>query len=59
MTNREYNLWTLTELRLDDPRNYLDVIIANAKYDKVQAIQYQGDTVFVISETQYKKLINT
>ena len=57
MSNREYNLWTLTELRQDDPRNYLDVIIANAKYDKVQAIQYQGDTVFVISETQYKKLL--
>ena len=59
MTNREYNLWTLTELRQDDPRAYLDIIIQNAKYDKVQAIQYQGDTVFVISEVQYKKLINT
>ena len=52
MTNREYNLWTLTELRKDDPREYLDIIIANAKYDKVQAIQYQGDTVFVISQAQ-------
>ena len=35
MTNREYNLWTLTELRKDDPREYLDIKIANAKYDKV------------------------
>lgn len=57
--NREYNLWTLTELRQDDPRNYLDVIIQNAKFDKVQAIQYQDDTVFVISESQYKKLMNS
>ena len=56
MTIPQYNLWTLTELRKDDPREYLDVIIQNAKFDKVQAIQYQGDTVFVISESQYKKL---
>jgi hypothetical protein len=59
MTHREYNLWTLTELRKDDPREYLDIKIANAKYDKVQAIQYQGDTVFVVSELQYKKLMNS
>ena len=59
MTNREYNLWTLTELRQDDPREYLDVIIQNAKFDKVQAIKYQDDTVFVISELQYKKLMNS
>jgi hypothetical protein len=56
MTNREYNLWTLTELRKDDPREHLELIIFNAKFDKVQAIQYQGNTVFVISEVQYKKL---
>lgn len=55
MTNREYNLWTLTELRQDDPRAYLDMIVYNAKFDKVQAIQYQGDTVFVISKAQYEK----
>jgi hypothetical protein len=55
MSIREYHLWTLTELRQDDPRAYLDMIVYNAKYDKVQAIQYQGDTVFVISENQYKK----
>jgi len=58
MTIPQYNLWTLTELRKDDPREYLDIIIANAKYDKVQAIQYQGDTVFVISKAQYEKLKN-
>ncbi len=56
MTNHEYNLWTLTELRKDDPREYLDIIIVNAKFDKVQAIQYQDDTVFVISKVQYEKL---
>ena len=55
MTNREYNLWTLTELRKDDPREYLDIIIANAKFDKVQAIKYKDDTVFVISKVQYEK----
>ena len=57
MTNREYNLWSLIELRQDDPREHLELIIFNAKFDKVQAIQYQGDTVFVISEAQYKKLL--
>ena len=57
MTNREYNLWTLTELRQDDPREYLELIIFNAKFDKVQAIKYKDDTVFVISETQYNKLL--
>ena len=54
----KYNLWTLTELRQDDPREHLELIIFNAKFDKVQAIKYQGDTVFVISENQYNKLIN-
>jgi hypothetical protein len=58
MTNLKYNLWHLTELRQDDPRAYLDVIIYNAKFNKVQAIHYQGDTVFVISESQYKKIEN-
>lgn len=54
----KYNLWTLTELRKDDPREYLDVIIQNAKFDKVQAIKYKEDTVFVVSEKQYNQLIN-
>ena len=58
MSIREYHLWTLTELRQDDPRGYLDIIIANAKFDKVQAIKYKDDTVFVISENQYKKFKN-
>ena len=55
MTNHEYHLWNLTELRQDDPREHLELIIFNAKFDKVQAIQYQGDTVFVISKAQYDK----
>ena len=57
MTTREYNLWSLTELRQDDPREHLELIIFNAKFDKVQAIKHKDDTVFVISETQYKKLL--
>ena len=56
MNNYEYNLWTLTELRKDDPRAYLDIIIFNARFGKIQAIQYQKDKVFVISEEQYNKL---
>lgn len=51
-----YNLWTLTELRKDDPRGYLDIIVANARNDKIQAIKYKDDTIFVISEKQYQKL---
>ena len=58
MTIRQYNLWTLTELRQDDPREYLDILIQNAKYDKVQAIKYKEDVVYVVSEAQYKKLVN-
>jgi hypothetical protein len=41
-----------------DPRMYLDIIVTNAKHNKIQAIQYRDDTVFVISEEQYNKLIN-
>ena len=50
MKDYSYNLWTLTELRKDDPRAYLDVII----FGKIQAIEYQENKVFVISEEQYK-----
>ena len=52
------NLWTLTELKKDDPRNYLEIIVFNARFGKVQAIQYQENKVFVISEEQYQKLKN-
>ena len=41
MSNHEYNLWTLTELRKDDPREYLELIIFNAKFDNIQAIKYK------------------
>jgi hypothetical protein len=58
MKNYDYNLWTLTELRKDDPRNYLEIIVFNARFGKVQAIQYQENKVFVISEEQYQKLKN-
>ena len=58
MTIRQYNLWTLTELRQDDPREHLELIIFNAKFDKVQAIKYKDDIVYVVSENQYKKIQN-
>lgn len=58
MSDYSYNLWKLRKLTSSDPRMYLDIIVTNAKYNKIQAIQYRDDTVFVISEEQYKKLIN-
>lgn len=57
MNNPKGNLWTLTELRQDDPREYLELIIFNVKFDKVQAIKYKDDTVYMVSEAQYKKLL--
>jgi len=49
----------LHELTSSDPRMYLDIIVTNAKHNKLQAIQYKENTVFVISEEQYLRLINT
>ena len=59
MSNNYNNLWKLNELPSHDARLFLDIIVANAKYNKIQAIKYRGDTVFVISEEQYLRLINT
>ena len=56
MKDCNYNLWTLTELRKDDQRAYLDIIVFNARFGNIQAIEYQENKVFVISEEQYKKL---
>jgi hypothetical protein len=56
---KDYDLWTLTELRKDDPRAYLDVIVFNARFGKVQVIEYQQNKVFVISEEIYQKLKNS
>jgi hypothetical protein len=59
MSNNHNNLWKLHELPSHDARLFLDIIVANAKYNKIQAIQCRDETVFVISEEQYKKLINS
>ena len=59
MSDYSYNLWKLHELTSSDPRMYLDIIVTNAKYNKIQAIQYRDETVFVISEEQYQKLKNS
>ena len=59
MSNNHNNLWKLHELPSHDARLVLDIIVANAKYNKIQAIQYRDETVFVISEEQYNKLINS
>jgi len=60
MTNYKYDfdLHTLQQLPSNDARLFLDIIVNNALL-KAQAIQYRENTVFVISEEQYKKLINS
>lgn len=60
MTNYRYDfeLHTLNELPVNDARLFLNIIVNNA-VTKAQAIQYKENTVFVISEEQYLKLINT
>ena len=58
MTNYRYDfdLHTLQELPSNDARLFLDIIINKALL-QIQAIQYKNNTVFIISEEQYKKLI--
>jgi len=41
----------------NDARLFLDIIVNKALL-QAQAIQYKENTVFIISEEQYKKLIN-
>ena len=53
----DFELHTLNELPVNDARLFLNIIVNNAA-TKAQAIQYKENTVFVISEEQYKKLIN-
>ena len=59
MVNYIYNfdLHILQELPSTDARLFLDIIVNKALL-QAQAIQYKENTVFVISEEQYKKLIN-
>jgi len=54
----DFELHTLNEIPVNDARLFLDIIVNNALL-KAQAIQYRDNTVFVISEEQYKKLINS
>jgi hypothetical protein len=53
----DFELHTLNELPVNDARLFLNIIVNNA-VTKAQAIQYKENTVFVISEEQYRKLIN-
>ena len=53
----DFDLHTLNEIPTNDARLLLDVIVNKALL-KTQAIQYKDNTVFVISEEQYRKLIN-
>lgn len=54
----DFDLYTLQQLPSNDARLFLDIIVNNALL-KAQAIQYRENTVFVISEEQYNKLINS
>ena len=54
----DFDLYTLQQLPSNDARLFLDIIVNNALL-KAQAIQYKDNTVFVISEEQYNKLINS
>lgn len=51
----DFDLHTLQELPTNDARLFLDIIVNKALL-QAQAIQYKENTVFVISEEQYKKL---
>jgi hypothetical protein len=53
----EFDLHTLQELPTTDARLFLDIIV-NKSLIQTQAIQYKNNTVFIINEEQYKKLIN-
>ena len=52
----DFELYTLQELPSNDARLFLDIIVNKALL-QTQAIQYKENTVFLISEEQYKKLI--
>ena len=52
----DFDLHTLQELPSNDARLFLDIII-NKSLIQTQAIKYKDNTVFIISEDQYKKLI--
>ena len=54
----DFELHTLQQIPSNDARLFLDVIVNKALL-KAQAIQYKDNTVFVISEEQYRKLINS
>ena len=53
----DFDLHTLQQLPSNDARLFLDIIV-NKALVQTQAIQYRENTVFIISEDQYKKLIN-
>jgi len=53
----DFDLYTLNEIPVNDARLFIDVIV-NKALIQTQAIKYKNNTVFVINEEQYKKLIN-
>jgi len=53
----DFDLYTLNEIPVNDARLFIDVIV-NKALVQTQAIKYKNNTVFIINEEQYKKLIN-
>ena len=52
----DFDFHTLQELPSNDARLFLDIIVKKALL-QIQAIEYKDNTVFIISEEQYNKLI--
>lgn len=53
----DFDLHNLQELPANDARLFIDIIVNKALL-QTQAIKYRDNTVFIINEEQYKKLIN-
>ncbi len=57
MIKKPVNNWVIEErLKHNDPRGYLDLIVATAALGNVQSIEYKSSKVYVISEEQYQQL---
>lgn len=57
MIDYDFDTYTLHELPSNDARLFLDIII-NKSLERIQAVKYKDNTVFVISEDLYIKLLS-
>lgn len=51
-------IWVLEQLRRDDPRHFLDLLVFKTFAGDIQTIRYNNNNVYLISEEQYQKLVN-